>query len=1145
MTQPSGDLSEFLYKMNVWYSNVNEFLNRFTESLNTSAETVKVTMRDPNTGEDKVTNIPAVGAMHARINSLDSQISTIIGVNDDEIELEFMDGSVRRFSMKKMSELVDELEGISTQEFENPTRFGTRNNWFFENMLNPVLYVPIDVSEYTEGNRIDRFEVRKVIMNPRTSADVDFFDDNIRNRSDHDYNTLIDTLSNYGMPYFLDTDTVEMPPAQNRNRGRFSVTDIIDDAVGDDGRLRYELNTVRYKRMSGAQEVDAYLSAGDRVITSDDTEYEVLDVDKDHRLVTMRRVFGIGAVLVGNNNLKIKPDPYVEPMLNVNVGYNERSVMFVRPISRTMNMSTTMMSRGVAVYSNDLLINMADGSEVDLETYYRNFVSDFGIFMSGMAKEKQIPASVGVQPDPPFVVESDFEVVVANSHTRNTQSYRKLNEMLADKEDVASQIRAIDEAINRLQTQLDEGDDTNTRTGIKNQIDEKTNQRNALKTRRSDIISDISNIVGSDPAVIVPPDHRVVGMFPIPDPKQSRYGLQHIIKFVVSYRKVNKAGGSQEAHQINVTETNGSDSVGIFSPWTEIESKIRGKVQKDDGTFEWAPENLGDSDVVNINQISIPIDRGESVQIRVRSVSEAGYPINPRMSEWSNTVTIPFPESLEEGEDTAAMVQKILLENANAQFQDELSTMGLDMHLRDSRAKGDAYFAHIFDVIDSGFRTSEGNIINAYDWAKSVRDKIDAIESALRDDSGEMKVFLESDTGDMTEVSRDDNVITLDAEPYRDVIRLESEPGSVSLDHGAVVTRTWNIVIKNDSVSPLELGVRLAGGVEQPLPALGGEFVESDSDYNSNRRYGEVPIMLSSQYSGGADQSDVGNMPLHQSPQVRSQYINARYRNYGLSAVMYAEAEDHVVGYDYTGKDIGGESVPVNWGHLLPTDPNAGGDTHEDVWNGAGAGDGPLSGFCIHKDHPDVQGVTVADGAELNDFLFPAFESGKKRVPVISHGLYMNLESGASSNVFDVDPMVQCEYTSPDESYTDHKADCYPVKLGFTQNDRYLIGRYTCGAYLYMAPPEYKRVSVKGNSPGMKRTVRHGTSVKIPVVFQYRCTDALGEIGGYRDEPLNNVTYRKKIGIDIYEKLNSSDADARYGDVFSFDIQVSCRYSID
>jgi hypothetical protein len=94
----------------------------------------------------------------------------------------------------------------------------------------------------------------------------------------------------------------------------------------------------------------------------------------------------------------------------------------------------------------------------------------------------------------------------------------------------------------------------------------------------------------------------------------------------------------------------------------------------------------------------------------------------------------------------------------------------------------------------------------------------------------------------------------------------------------------------------------------------------------------------------------------------------------------------------------------------------------------------------------------------------------------------------------------------------------YPNKLGFEANDVYLIGKYSCGAYLFLGPPTASYIQVEGSTALASRIVPSGVqnAINVPVIFQFRATDYLGNIGGYRiDGQPSNVSYSKSIGIDI------------------------------
>jgi hypothetical protein len=56
----------------------------------------------------------------------------------------------------------------------------------------------------------------------------------------------------------------------------------------------------------------------------------------------------------------------------------------------------------------------------------------------------------------------------------------------------------------------------------------------------------------------------------------------------------------------------------------------------------------------------------------------------------------------------------------------------------------------------------------------------------------------------------------------------------------------------------------------------------------------------------------------------------------------------------------------------------------------------------------------------------------------------------------------------------------------------------------------------------------------VPILFQYRASDILGNIGGWRSTgSLNNIKYSKKIGIDVIVKDEAP---------FSFDVEISAQY---
>jgi hypothetical protein len=179
--------------------------------------------------------------------------------------------------------------------------------------------------------------------------------------------------------------------------------------------------------------------------------------------------------------------------------------------------------------------------------------------------------------------------------------------------------------------------------------------------------------------------------------------------------------------------------------------------------------------------------------------------------------------------------------------------------------------------------------------------------------------------------------------------------------------------------------------------------------------------------------------------------------------------------------------------------------------------------------HPDLNIKT--DDPTLTELNSPngATATSPAVYPKIVHSSYFNLQAS------DTDGQLQARYFSTNVNNANNK---YPLKMGFYTNDRYLIGKNTCGSYLYLSPPNYSSILVNGADYRSTKDIEFGSAnqIVIPVVYQFRMTDFFGDgvngtgrIGGFSVQP-SNLVYTKKIGIDIAVKDEP---------LFSFDIQVT------
>ncbi len=1194
-------LSQFLAKLNILYNNLLEFYNKFAEAMNSTAETVTAYQITAD-GSIETIDIPSIGYYTTEVRTLHQQIETMLYANNNELALRFEDGSVKKFEMQQLAQLVQTLESVGDMSFPAPAEFRTKTNWFFESFLNPLMFVSVNVAALLSESDIQKFSVRRIILVTNDESQKTYFDQSIKGRSDLVYETLIDSLNNEGIPYHIDDNVVDMPTAVNRYRGDFTVVKIVQEDVptssGTNAQMIYQLDKLTYYDLINGTPSVAVLAKGDTLVTQDDTEYEVVSVNKTERTVTLTKKFGIGTIYVGTNQLRMRPVAYRVPELQINVGYNEREIIFISPISSKLDLAVDKWSKGFAIYTNELSVTLNDGTVLDMSTYYRNFVSDFGMMFMGYAKDRQVPATLALTPNQVVLDTANFKVVNINTHIKEDKSQLELKAKIAAKEKLENELDEVNKVITKLKAKYNDSTTVNEieKLKIKKDIDQNQIKKDNLLKQLATTIQEITLNLKAQSTFKTEAKYRVRGFWDIPEPKTTDHGEQAVIQFKISYRYLSKKGNSTNVNQISFKSKTGQEKYGFFSNWSEQVTKIRQKeYDTTKGVYVWKDEDVQDPDAVNINQADIPINKGEAVEIRIKSISEAGYPLNPAESEWCTSVIIPFPDDIEAQEEDSLLTERIFLDNAVVKFQQQLNAMGLDVHLLNSIYTGDKYVAHKAEEIASGYYTAEGKIKDVFMVLKEINDSINAIQNAMKTDYGTIKVTITDPAGNQMEVGNG-TTVQLFAGYYTD----EITDSNNTLQHGEVVTKTYFVAIENTSATTLELASRIIGGVDERAPydddpanpdayLAYPTWIAGDTDYTRTRVYDKVPLVITA-----ASENAVGGFKQQspqQSGQVCGQFAYGRFRDYGLSNQLYFDdcAQDkfptrgffeyltpvtgylngqtpYVNGYGYTGRNFvlgsGYNETPSNgymyfpylydaYGSAVPsTGPY--GTAKPEVWSGDyGAhplGGGPISEFCLHVDHPMLNGADpLIPQPTLTDLCTPAMTTEQSYIKV-GHALHFNITVDEKTDVFGAKYFQQCKYRRPVPYTTgayEHKN--YPIKNGFSVYDSYLIGKYTCGAYLFMAPNQYNTIVVDGNHPKYaKKDVRYKkeNAINVPLVFQFRCSDKLGYVGGYRKSgDVQNVKYTKKIGIDIYQRDVTKQSVALFGDIFSFDVEVSCQYS--
>jgi hypothetical protein len=524
--------------------------------------------------------------------------------------------------------------------------------------------------------------------------------------------------------------------------------------------------------------------------------------------------------------------------------------------------------------------------------------------------------------------------------------------------------------------------------------------------------------------------------------------------------------------------------------------------------------------LVNINQLSIPISSGEQVEIRVQAISEAGWPLNPAMSPWSSTITVPFPADLEQAAELSTTLQQSTLDQVQVNFNQQLTSMGLDTHLSSSFVKGDTYYAHSSNAIASGFFNSDGSIIDLFSALQKLQNDYNTLLALVQQVKGLLEVTLVDPAGNIYIISTN-SVLALNSPYYQD--RVNALPSAEQ--KGAIFTDIYQLKISNPSATPLQLVSSMPGGVGNPITTSG---TGSDTTYDKSQRYDLGFLSLSGLNATSTVNGENFQVAPFQSSQIFSQFIYSRYTDIGLLSPII----------ESTGAS-GTNPVPSNFTLYPSVQP---GGNNNFVWNGnydsngAPVYSGAITDFCVHIDHPLLHAGDTPSIIQINQ---PTFSPG---MPPAAYPGIVHAYSFERTSTSTLNPLAQARYCLPGAT-ADNPIDNYPVKLGFYNNDRYLIGPNTCGAYLYLSPSTYTDIMVNGSDYRATTTIKTGdaNAIVIPLIFQYRMTDyygvsntGTGNIGG--NSGLVNLTYVKKVGFDILPHNES---------VFSFDIQITAKYKAE
>ena len=566
------------------------------QAITSSRDSVTVNIQNQNGTNSRVT-ISSFGYLKNSVDRLQTNINTITNLNGADSSIRLPDGTFRKLVLAKLPTEAADLTAMTSVN-----EFSVKPNWFFEELINPLLYVSFDITGQAPIDT-ERTVIQRYILDTNTQSKINFFGSNYNGAADIDYNTFLQQIVEKNISYVLDEAIVDLPPRDLRYSGNFSVTRISEESVTEtvNGveqttmQKLYKLNKIFYTDSEADFNDTIQLKVGDSLeVISDpiDTRYTVSQIDASTNSVIVRLQEGSRTISIGADVLKIGSSINDELEVDVTVGFGERCVTFIKPIDPESKIPAVNWSPGSGFYSNDLLTIDASGNQQTLADYYQQNAVDFGRYLLSFAQDKIPTSREGLIPNAPVLSADDFTVSLINGQVSNSDAIVQLKDLNNQKNTIQATLTELDTAIAQSRTKIQT---TNYSTEVERDADK--NALQGLITERasqaklySSVVTEIDASSQDNSVNSITPKYRVRGFWAMPEEKSApATGIQDIVKFVYRYRYLSADGAANPVAQFTFTDGSGT-SQGAFSNYVIVDSVLRPRTKNPlTGLYEWTP----------------------------------------------------------------------------------------------------------------------------------------------------------------------------------------------------------------------------------------------------------------------------------------------------------------------------------------------------------------------------------------------------------------------------------------------------------------------------------------------------------------------------------------------------------------------------
>lgn len=838
-------------------NNITEVLHQIQETTKANLQLLKTINESFYTQREHVSTIingekytlPSFIYLESKLNVLEENFKNLVNAPQTGEAAFVFDGNTQSIAMQRYTTTPKSLKLKDVETFD------IKENALFKDLVTPNLYVRLNVDDIP--NDITHVVVKKVTIK---KSNLQTIVKNAFTSGKKSYLNLHNILNgaNYisGEDYVEYDTEVRLPSITEERYGEYHVKSVVSQDIDVDFIQHYTViidrDPVFHYTLGTETGLQDYIKVGDTLLCNDGTVK--LRVDE---IVASERLLRLTVL----NNAYANITPYIDSTqddtgvltyftditnnnkyVDVTLEEDDYVAIFIAPLNK-MNVRASF-GDGILINANEIRYTDGGGTVWTYREYYDSFVNNVGDTLANLTKVFnnnifQMPYDKisKLLNEKPTLTTDSLKVFELNTHLKDNTGVKELVKYDADKGNLKDEIVSIQNQIDDMRNQIKNGKFAGEISGRADAEARLSQLEESLDFKNADLvnlINTISKTTNNNDFSLSNIKYRIRGFYDVKDIEE-RTGHK-VIRIIVQYQyaseSTNVSGGVDA-----VTTKDGnveyliSDWTTMQSPYLYKETQIKSvgypleknntssvKIYNSDATTYRTnvvvdyPESDLNKNVPSFNQIDIPINDGEIVNIRVRVQYEDGYPFFETLSDWSNIISIPFPAEYKPAKPLFTIIEENLSDADKYRFVGAMEEYNVIEHVRDEVVTEEgATFFHKCEHVTSGFYTSERRDIPLRDKLQEMDALLNTLENEIYGvQANELKVTL-SDQRSTIELKRDS--ITSFIAPGYDL-------SNSKRDNNGNAQRIINLTLTNTSNYNINLYSMFPGAMSSNLTSL-------------------------------------------------------------------------------------------------------------------------------------------------------------------------------------------------------------------------------------------------------------------------------------------------------------------------------------